>query len=102
MPRSKEDDAARQREGRSVGFQRKRRERDDAAQAQVAAKQIAQGVKQPTNEAKRKLPRSKEDNAARKPEERSVALRAQAAAKQIAQGVVQPTNEAKKKRLFFF
>ena len=126
MPRSKEDDAARKREARSVAFQSKRLPRskeDDAARkreklpvalrAQAAAKQTAQGVVQPTNDAERKR-REREDaaqialpeaakkrklqDAERKRRERDDAAQAQAAAKQIAQGVVQPTSEAERKR----
>ena len=57
MPRSKEDDAARKREERSV-----------ALRAQAAAKQSAQDVVQPTNGSERK--RRKREDA----EKRSVAL----------------------------
>ena len=60
MPRSKGDDAARKREERSV----KRREREDATQAQAAAKQNAQGVVQPVA-AQEKAAKKAEDTAAR-------------------------------------
>jgi hypothetical protein len=103
MPLSKAKDADRKREVRSVAFR-----------AQAAAKLIAQGVVQPTNDAERKR-REREDaeersvafpeaaekrklqDAERKRRERDDATQAQAAAKQIAQGVVQPTNEAERK-----
>ena len=82
-----------------------------AAQKQATAKQIAQGVASPTNEAERKrrereelsvaLPEAakkrKLHDAERKRREREDATQAQDAAKQIAQGVVQPTNEAERK-----
>ena len=77
LPRSKEYDAARKQEERSV-----------SAQAQAAQKQKLQTTVLPTNKGI-----AKEDNAARKREERSVAAQARAAQKQNLQAEVLPTNK---------